>query len=297
MLPRVKRAKFAALDFVREMIIKKTKIKNLGGVSDFVYEFSPCLNIIRSRYTNELSFAFRLIFNHKIPPPPNISVGVDTRIEATVLLAEKEYRVVAYPDNERRFKLFCQDLSGKDVTSEYLYSTTHTCEQDLSDVFSGDEEEILLNFLKYANEDLYYAKDELARYTDGLSNIKAFRRYLREFIESFEPELLRDGKGYAIVLEKDGRYAVRCRTHGLRSNMLSESERMMFKFLCFLRTAEFWHGFEEIRNLHSVKKPLLISGFLEKLDESIDVGELLLRTEKLKRQTILITNRDIERGY
>ena len=70
----------------------------------------------------------------------------------------------------------------------------------------------------------------------------------------------------------------------------------MFKFLCFLRTAEFWRGFEEIRNLHSIKKPLLISGFLEKLDESIDVRELLLRTEKLKRQTILITNETIERG-
>jgi hypothetical protein len=221
---------------------------------------------------------------------------VDTRIEATVLLAEKEYRVLATPDNKGRFKLFCQDLSGKDVTSEYLYSTTHTYEQDLSDVFSGDEEEILLNFLKYANEDLYYAKGELSRYTDGLSNIKAFRRYLREFIEGFEPELLRDGKGYEIVLRKDGRYAVRCRTNGLRSNMLSESERVMFKFLCFLRTAEFWHGFEEIRDLHSVKKPLLISGFLEKLDESIDVRELFNRTEKLKRQTILITNETIERG-
>ena len=278
------------------MIIKKTKIKNLGGVSDFVYEFSPCLNIIRSRYTNELSFAFRLIFNHKIPPPPSISAGVDTRIEATVLLAEKEYRVLATPDNNGRFKLFCQDSSEKDATHEYLYSTTHTYEQDLTDVFSGSEEEVLLRFLKYANEDLYYSKDELSRNTGGLSNIKAFRRYLREFIESFEPELLRDGKGYEIVLRKDGRYAVGCRTHGLRSNMLSESERMMFKFLCFLRTAEFWHGFEEIRNLHSVKKPLLISGFLEKLDESIDVRELFNRTEKLKRQTILITNKTIERG-
>ena len=130
-----------------------------------------------------------------------------------------------------------------------------------------------------------------------ISNIKAFRRYLRDFIESFEPELLRDGKGYEIVLRKDGRYAVRCRTYVFSSNMLSESESVMFKYLCFLRTAEFWHGFEEIRNLHSVKKPLLISGFLEKLDESVDVGDLLLRTEKLKRQTILITTKYIERGY
>lgn len=277
------------------MRIKNLKIQNLGCISDFAYNFSCGVNIVATRYTGELLFAFRLIFNHKTPPPTNISAGVDTRIEATVLLAEKEYSVLATPDSKGRFKLFCQDSSKKDVTHEYLYSTTHTYEQDLTDVFSNNEEEIFLRFLKYANEDLYYSKDELSRNTDGLSNIKAFRRYLGEFIESFEPELLRDGKGYEIVLRKDGRYAVRYRTHGLRSNMLSESERMLFKYLCFLRTAEFWHGFEQIRNLHSIKKPLLISGFLEKLDESIDVGELLLRTEKLKRQTILITNRDIER--
>jgi hypothetical protein len=279
------------------MIIKELRIQNLGRITHFSKKFDDGLNVLRDYRRDELSLAIRFIFNHKIPPPPNISAGVDTRIEAVVLLAEKEYRVVATPNNKGKCKLFCQDESLKDVTSEYLYLTTHAYEQDLTDVFSGNEEEIFLRFLKYANEDLYYAKDELSRDTGGLSNIKAFRRYLREFIESFEPELLRDGKGYEIVLRKNGRYDVKCRAHGFSSNMLSESERVMFKFLCFLRTAEFWHGFEEIRNLHSVKKPLLISGFLEKLDESIDVGELLLRTEKLKRQTILITNETIERGY
>ena len=270
------------------MILKNLTIQNLGRITHFSHKFEEGTNVLSDYRQDELSFAIRLIFNHKIPPPPSISAGVDTRIEATVLLAEKEYRVLATPDSKGRFKLFCQDSSEKDVTSEYLYSTTHTYEQDLTDVFSGSEEEVLLRFLKYANEDLYYSKDELSRNTGGLSNIKAFRRYLREFIESFEPELLRDGKGYEIVLRKDGRYAVRCRTHGLLSNMLSESERMMFKFLCFLRTAEFWHGFEEIRNLHSVKKPLLISGFLERLDESIDTRELFQRTAKQNRQAILI---------
>ena len=280
-----------------KMIIKELRIQNLGRITHFSHKFEEGTNVLGDYRRDELSFAIRLILNHKTPPPPSISAGVDTRIEATVLLAEKEYRVLATPDNKGRFKLFCQDESLKDVTNEYLYLTTHTYEQDLTDVFSGNEEEIFLRFLKYANEDLYYSKDELSRDTGGLSNIKAFRRYLGEFIKNFEPELLRDGKGYEIVLRKDGRYAVRCHTHGFSSNMLSESERMMFKYLCFLRTAEFWHGFEQIRNLHSIKKPLLISGFIEKLDESIDVGELLLRTEKLKRQTILITNRDIERGF
>ena len=129
-----------------------------------------------------------------------------------------------------------------------------------------------------------------------MSDIKAFRRYLHDFLDNFEPELLRDGKGYEIFLSENGRYAVRYKDSGTVTTMLSASEKMLFKYLCFLRTAEFWHGFEEIRNFHCIEKPLIISGLLERLDESIDVRELLNRAKKLKRQLILITNTNFEFG-
>ncbi len=274
------------------MILKNITIQNLGFITHFSHEFREGLNVVRNYRHYELSFAIRLIFNHKIPPPPKHWVGVDTRIEANILLSDKNYLVTILPDRAKKdFKLSCYDSSGRDVTNEYLYLTSHSYEQDLSDVFEGDEDKVLLRFLKYANEDLYYSPHELARATDGLSNVKAFRSYLRSFIENFEPELLRDGKGYEIILEKSGTFAVRCRVDGSVTSILSTAERMLFRYLCFLRTAEFWRGFEELRNLHSIKKPLLISGFLEKLDESIDVGELIYRTEKLKRQTILLTEK------
>ena len=279
------------------MILKKITIQNLGSIPCLSQEFKEGLNVLVDYRRDELSFAFRLISGHKIPPPPNISVGVDTRIEARVLLCEKEYRVVAVLDKrEDHFKLSCFDSSGANVTSEYLYLTRHSYEQDFADVFTGDEDESSYRFLRYANEDLYFSKGELSKVTGGLSDIKAFRRYLRDFLGNSQPELLRDGKGYEIFLSESGRYAVRYKDSGSVTNMLSASEKMLFKYLCFLRTAEFWHGFEEIRNLHGIKKPLIISGFLEKLDESIDVRELLNRAKKLKRQTILITNKDIERG-
>ena len=278
------------------MILKNITIQNLGSITYLSQEFKEGLNILVDYRRDELSFAFKFISGHKIPPPPNISVGVDTRIEARVLLCEKEYRVVAVLDKrEERFEFSCFDSSGADVTNEYLYLTRHSCEQDLADVFSGDEDEASYRFLRYANEDLYFSKGELSKVTGGLSDIKAFRRYLHDFLDNFEPELLRDGKGYEIFLSESGRYAVRYKDSVSVTNMLSASEKMLFKYLCFLRTAEFWHGFEEIRNLHGIKKPLIISGFLEKLDESIDVRELLNRAKKLKRQTILITNKDIER--
>jgi hypothetical protein len=70
---------------------------------------------------------------------------------------------------------------------------------------------------------------------------------------------------------------------------LSASDRTLFRYLCFLRTAEFWHGFESLRNLHEAGKPLVIRDFLERLDESINVGTLLERTAKLNRQIIILT--------
>ena len=278
------------------MFLKNISIQNLGSIQRFSHEFNEGLNIVRDFRQDVISFAIRLICGHKIPPPPNVSVGAETKIEANIQVAEKEYHVVALPDEQNRsFKLSC-DRFGIDATSEYLYLTRHSYEQDFADIFSGDEDEASYRFLRYANEDLYYSKGELSKITGGLSSIKAFRRYLHDFLENFKPELLRDGKGYEIFLSESGRYAVRYKDSGTVTTMLSASEKMLFQYLCFLRTAEFWRGFEELRNLHSIKKPLIISGFLEKLDESIDVRELLCRAKKLKRQTILITNKGIERG-
>ena len=69
---------------------------------------------------------------------------------------------------------------------------------------------------------------------------------------------------------------------------LSESEQKLFGYLCFLWNAEFWRGYEEMRNLHGIRKPLLVLNFAECLDESIDMDALLQRTEALGRQVILI---------
>ena len=253
------------------MILKSILIQNLGSIAYFSKGLSHGLNIIYTTDREELLYAIRLIFNHKTTTPPSFSVGVDTRIEAGVLLEEKEYRVIASLDHGERLKLSCLDASGTDVTSEYLYLTCHTTEHDISDIFYG-EDRLFPRLIK----------------DKSLSNIKAFRRYLRDFLYNFEPELLRGGKDYEIFLKKNGRYAVRHRSNGSVTNALSESERVLFRYLCFLRTAEFWAGFEALRNMHGIKKPLLISGFLERLDESIDVSELLFRTEKLQRQTIVV---------
>ena len=60
---------------------------------------------------------------------------------------------------------------------------------------------------------------------------------------------IRDGKRYELYLKKDGKYAVRYKGDNDMPVFLSEWQQTLFRYLCFLRTAEFWQGFEELRNL------------------------------------------------
>lgn len=271
------------------MLLKTISISRLGGIKNFSFSFSNSLNILKERYSKELSLAISTVLhNRSAPRIPKAWVCRESRIDAEVLVNEKIFHLKIIPrEDTNGIGMSAFDKEGRDATNEYLYLSSHCEEQDLSDVFDG-EDRTLLRFLQYAEEDLYYLPNELSKKTDGFSNLKIFRKYLRSFIDNFKPEVIRDGKQYEIILKKDGRYGVRCTNGYLESAYLSESEKTLFRYLCFLRTAEFWQGFEEMRNLHSLKKPFLVNDFLNRIDQSIDVTELLERSAQLGRQIIII---------
>ena len=271
------------------MILKKLSLCSLGSLDFFSCDFTEKTNILKLQNCDEVSYALCLVLNHKTIPPL-FPARAETRIDALVCIDGKAYFTLLLPDEENgTLSLKAYDDNGDDATSEYVYLCSHCAEHDLSDIFDGNEDTMLLGFLKYANEDLYYEPCELATQTEGVSALRAFKSYLRTYIKNFKGEAIRHGKHYEIVLKPNGIYAVRHRIDGDLPVFLSESERTLFRYLCFLRTAEFWRGFEEIRNLHGIKKPLIIKNFLNRLDESIDVGDLLKRTEELGRQVIILS--------
>ena len=272
------------------MILKHITVQNLGSVDRFEQDFRDRLTLVKSRYTEEISHAIRLVLNHKAPPLLGSRAEGSPRIEAVVEVPPKTFRLVVSGESDQHdLCLRAYDACGNDVTEEYLYLTAHCAEHDLSDVFQGDRDTPVFRPLQYIDADRYDQIQELATHTDGMSKIKAFRKYLLTFIKNFRPEQIREGKRYELCLDSNGKYAVRYIDDHDMPVFLSESEQRLLRYLCFLKTAEFWNGFESLRNLNDVKKPLLVEHFLERLDESIDVQELWNRTLKLRRQLIILT--------
>ncbi len=269
------------------MILKNITIQNLGSIDYLSQDFSDRLNIIHTHRPDELFYAIRLTLNHKIPTQ-KIIADQSTRIEAKVRLDGRDYSVTVAPDRSGILRLICYGEGGLMDTDQYLYLSSHCYEQDNADTYDGDDRDSVPKFLKYLNEDCYFEPRELSERTDGLSDIKAFRRQLRLFADKFEPRLLRDGKQYEITVDENGRYDLRGRSSPDEAVHLSESEDVLFSYLCFLYTAKFWSDFDEIRDFNRIKKPIIVKSFFERLDEGIDTSEILDETEKAERQVIIL---------
>ena len=269
------------------MIIRSIYIKNLGSIRQFALELEEGMNLVRLRESDEMYYAISMITNRKAVPLPYIEAREDTAIRAAVDMNGKRYHVILLSRGDR-LEYLCLDDDGKDVTKEYLYSTRQNAEQDLCSAFCREYADEYPTFLKYVANDRFHSPRELSRLTDGQSDIKYFRAYLRSFIKNFKSETIREGKRYEIFIDDEGCYSVRYRDSEDMPVLLSETENTLFRYLSFLNTARFWSEFESIRNMHSIKKPFIIKDFLERIDEAVDTRELLMRTMEQGRQVIVL---------
>lgn len=106
---------------------------------------------------------------------------------------------------------------------------------------------------------------------------RAFLHCLRRFIRRFRPEPLLPNKTLWLHLEKDGCFAVRCGKNGQRLLNLSETDKWVFRCLCFLQLRRFWVCARKRCRYPKTDLPICIPDFSDRLDESIDFPALLSR--------------------
>ena len=266
------------------MLIEHITIENFGALSFYHTELTQALNLIDSHYADEIAAAAGfLLCSRSSTAIPSRWLQADTRIFARVRLNDTAYSVCAKPQSGQ-LQLFVTDLTGADATTAYCYALSQSMEQNEVAAFHGQDKTTPLRLYRYwCRED-----DGLSVRTGCLADTHTFRRYLHQYIRAFRPEPINNKKQYQAVLSPQGRFCVRI--PGVTGKpFLSETEEKLFRYTCFLNVAEFWAGFEKLRDLHHEKRPLLIQHFIEFLDESASVDHLIARTKKLQRQIIILT--------
>lgn len=271
---------------VNTMYIQHIAIENFGAIRFYNADFTSELNLIDSRHTDEIAAAIAFLLCNKLPSAiPEQWLQEDTRISATVSLEDAIYTVYAKP-HLGQLQLSAVDPTGADTTAQYQYALSHCPEQDDIEAFDGQDKTTPLRLCRY-----YCREDpgDLSCRTGCLVDTKTFRRHLYRYIQDFRPEPINNKKNYHAAISPQGKFeAFYPAAPG--KVYLSETEEKLFCYICFLNIAEFWSGFEKIRDLHHEKKPLLIRNFIEFLDETASINDLIVRTQKLQRQIVILTS-------
>ena len=186
-----------------------------------------------------------------------------------------------------------------------IFSDETECTEEYFDTLKeADEINSSLFFHRFKRQDFphklfryrdllkYYPNGDFSAITNGYGTTRSFRGFITDYIKHFKPIKLREDKELFLKLSNDGEFNV-----GFINNndkvFLSESETVLYHYLSFISIADFWSGAEKIRNLNRVNKPLIVSNFLERLDCSIDLSEIVCLTNKIDRQVIMFSEKPV----
>ena len=180
-----------------------------------------------------------------------------------------------------------------ECTEEYFEMVKESVEIDSALFFHRfKRQDFPHKLFRYRDLLKYYPNGDFSSLTNGYGTTRSFRGFITDYIKHFKPIKLREDKDLFLKLSNDGEFNV-----GFINNndkvFLSESENMLYHYLSFISIADFWSGAEKIRNLNRVNKPLIVSNFLERLDGSIDLSEIVCLTNKIDRQVIMFSEKPI----
>lgn len=261
--------------FIEEIVIEKE-----GELAQRI-KFKQGLSVTES--STELYDIIKLILGTSEPRITFYNV----RFSAKVLLDETYYFCGKKDKGEALFDFVVLSENKKDCAKEYFYNIKQNQELDSSLFFDEFKKQNYPNRLLHYNDLFkYYPNGDFAILTNGYGTTRSFKGFMAQYIKYFKPIKLREDKEWFLRLLPSGKFQVESTNISDKVN-LSEVENVLYHYYSFINIADFWDRADRIRNIFSVKKPLIVSSFLERMDESVDISEILRKTNSLDRQTII----------
>lgn len=261
------------------MYITKLSIKNYGNIAFETILFEEQATIVTADFCDEIVSALKIILGYSSKSSylrKTSSIKAECVADSLIRVEYSGATLKALNEND------------EDITEYYLNLISHNTEEDSLNIFQHfKKQKYPHRLLKYKDVDKYYGMHDFRNITDGYGTTRSFRAFLNDYIKNFEPIRINKDKEYFIQLLPSGEFIVKYGDESITPH-LSESESLLYHYICFLCLADFWSRAESIRNINRVDKPIIVSDFLERIDDCISLSDVMERTLQLERQVIII---------
>ena len=211
---------------------------------------------------------------------------VTVRFIAEVELVENYYITGYKQKNSKNWILsVSKNNSDGDFSNEYFSIVKKSAEESFVTNFEDKSKQNYPLRLAFYKDCKYYFKGRFSEMTNGVGVTRSFQAFLSSFIKDFEPEQINKEKDLWLNLKETGEFVVTKCEAGEEITDFSEDDFLKYNLLCFMNLVEFWDEFNEIRNINTIKTPVVI-----KLPDSCDfaLDYYIARTRKINKQILFL---------
>lgn len=268
------------------MNIRTLRVEQFGSVPYFEAVFRSDVIVLHGIYSAQVALAIKLLTGDRLSKWEVSLFSQATRLYAEVACGDAYCVEVTAGDGPADLHYtVCRRSDGAECTDEYLNRMKQSAESELLNGFScASKGKYPHRFKQYQNVGAY-APDM----SDRIEKTKMFRAVMDRFIRDFKPERLREDKEYWLNLNRNGEFRlVHPSADGAAATALSETDEILYQYLCFLHLSVFWSEINKVQPTRSVEKPLMVSDFIERVDHTMDLMPYIEGTRKLGRQLFLV---------
>ncbi len=243
------------------MIIKKLKIDDFEDVEHLELSFSPQVISLEMPVADTVRKAVAVILKSVRMKDfaGDLCIKPGTSISAEIDINGEEYFVTARGSPETGgFEYDVRDDRG-DHRFDF-YDMIHVCEEeDRLSCFHYDEGKPYSRRLKqYKDIEKYYPEGVFSEITDGIGCTRTFRALLNEYIKGFRYQRFPIRDDRRVAIRNDGEFVLTDSGGAMEPISLTEGERKLFEYMCFLYVNDFWKRVELVRDINHVSRPVMI---------------------------------------
>ena len=269
------------------LVVNKILIDNFENITHFETAFDARLVVLPCGIEAAVLKAIGIILKCKPLAGDKVYAPKKTVIKAEISVNGQSFSITATNSKDCEFNTVVTDQNGNICANFYDIIGQTSEEANLSYFVFDPDNRFSERYKYYKDIEKYFAKDNFSKLTNGIGETNLFRLCLSSHIKDYNKSNTNTVNILRPFIIESGEVVLKSKSSYFDRKYLSESDTVLFEYLCYLDINKFWERIEDVRDFHHIFWPLFITDLCKRTDSTAPLKELIGKALSLNRQVFI----------
>lgn len=270
------------------LIVRRIQIEDFENTVRYESSFDSQLVVLSPENAEVIKKALGVVLKSRSLVGEKVKAAERTIIKVEIEISGKKYFITASGLKNKQGFAYSVKTEDAELREDFYRMIHQSSEEEHLSCFSfSSSDRFSDRFRNYKDAEKYYSKTDFSKQTDGIGNTRAFRSCLNNHIKEWNNRNSGATGSNQIRIKENGETVIISSAGRCSRDVLSESDSVLFEYLCYLSINQFWQKVEEIRDFNHINWPLVVFDLCERTDETVELSDYIEKALALNRQVFI----------